>query len=116
MFLKKLLIKDLIKDFLKNIYHYKEYWHTSQQGQTKTDIFSITPKIEMPTFRQKSISLRTSNNATSCGVVTIIAPVKPAFERYVDADRCSSDVPVKQVLIYYVNFSNHQISEKYYGM
>lgn len=54
---------------------------TVQDGQTKTDIFSTTPKIFMLTFRQKSISFRTSNKATSCGVVTITAPVSPALDR-----------------------------------
>lgn len=69
------------------------YIHTWQHGQTKTAIFSITPKMFMLTFLQKSISLRTSRSETSCGVVTSTAPVKFAFDKYVEADRCSSEVP-----------------------
>lgn len=68
---------------------------TLQLGQIKDDIFSITPSISIFTLRQKSISFLTSNNATSWGVVTTIAPVRSAWDKYVTADRCSSDVPVK---------------------
>ncbi|KAH3659221.1 hypothetical protein OGATHE_006105 [Ogataea polymorpha] len=49
-----------------------------QFGHTNPDIFSTIPSTFTPAFRQKSISLRTSNNATSCGVVTINAPSIPA--------------------------------------
>lgn len=68
---------------------------TLQQGHIKIDIFSTTPKILMLTLRQKSISLRTSNRDTSWGVVTSIAPVNAAFDKYETAERCSSDVPIK---------------------
>ena len=43
-------------------------------GQTKAHIFSIIPITGTPTFLQKFTSFRTSNKATSCGVVTITAP------------------------------------------
>ena len=64
-----------------------------QDGQTNPDIFSTKPMTGMPTLRQKSISLRTSCNATSCGVVTRTAPSIPDSFKYCTIERCSSDVP-----------------------
>lgn len=76
--------------------------NTWQCGQTKVDIFSMTPKILMLVFLQKSISFLTSNNATSCGVVTIMAPVKSASDKYVATDKCSSEVPNKKFIFVYI--------------
>ena len=45
-----------------------------QQGHIKPLIFSTTPIILVFVFLQKLISLRTSDNETSWGVVTIMAP------------------------------------------
>ena len=55
-------------------------------------IFSTMPKMGKLTLRQKSISLRTSNNATSCGVVMITAP-SMLLDKYWTIDKCSSEVP-----------------------
>jgi hypothetical protein len=59
----------------------------------KLTMFSITPKIGTLTFLQNVISFLTSSKLTSCGVVTIIAPVKPVGFKYSTIERCSSDVP-----------------------
>ena len=56
-------------------------------------MFSTTPITGTFTFLQKLSSLRTSAIATSCGVVTMSAPVMPACFRYCTMERCSSDVP-----------------------
>ena len=53
----------------------------SQLGQTNPLMFSTTPITYNPVFLQKFISFLTSANATSYGVVTIIAPSKFVFER-----------------------------------
>lgn len=61
--------------------------------QLNFDIFSTTPIIGSLTFLQKLASFRTSCNATSCGVVTRIAPVMPVSFRNWTSDKCSSEVP-----------------------
>ena len=85
---------------------------TLHLGQTKPLIFSTTPRIGTFTFLQKLISFLTSIKATSfyqiceyfslikksqkittCGVVTMIAPVMPHELKYCTIDKCSSDVP-----------------------
>ncbi|RUS20125.1 hypothetical protein BC937DRAFT_86313 [Endogone sp. FLAS-F59071] len=67
--------------------------HTLQFGQTNPLMFSTTPTTGILTLRQKSISLRTSCSATSCGVVITMAPSMPEFLRKVVMLRCSSEVP-----------------------
>ncbi len=65
-------------------------WHL---GQIKPDMFSTTPIMGISVLWQNVISFRTSNKLTSCGVVTMIAPVIPHGLRYWAIDKCSSDVP-----------------------
>ena len=47
---------------------------STSPSKTNPDIFSITPKTGVFTFRNMSAPLRTSARAMSCGVVTITAP------------------------------------------
>ena len=66
---------------------------TLQQGQQYPFIFSINPRIRRFIFLQKLISLRTVAIATSCGVVTIIAPSGLVLVNIFIIDKCSSEVP-----------------------
>ena len=74
-------------------FHTRFSSRTLQHGHINPAIFSTTPNIGIPTLRQKLISLRTSNNDTSCGVVTITAPSTEESLRYVAIEMCSSEVP-----------------------
>ncbi|KNC26927.1 hypothetical protein FF38_10843, partial [Lucilia cuprina] len=65
----------------------------AQWGHTKPLIFSTIPKICMPVFLQKVISLRTSSKATPCGVVTIMAPSQRTSRKHSITVICSSEVP-----------------------
>ena len=47
----------------------------------------------MPIFRQKFISFLIVERATSCGVVTMIAPSGFALSNSLITVKCSSDVP-----------------------
>ena len=49
--------------------------------------------IRMPERWQKRISFRTSESATSCGVVTMTAPSMPTSRRKFTMEMCSSEVP-----------------------
>mmetsp|Transcript_15787 Transcript_15787/g.51751 ORF Transcript_15787/g.51751 Transcript_15787/m.51751 type:complete len:240 (-) Transcript_15787:95-814(-) len=62
-------------------------------GTLSSLMFSTTPRTLIPTLRQKLISLRTSMSATSCGVVTMMAPSIPACFKSCAMLMCSSEVP-----------------------
>jgi hypothetical protein len=48
--------------------------HSEQHGQVKPAMLVTTPRTGMLTFSQKVSSFMTSLTATSCGVVTTMAP------------------------------------------
>mmetsp|Transcript_15044 Transcript_15044/g.38482 ORF Transcript_15044/g.38482 Transcript_15044/m.38482 type:complete len:284 (+) Transcript_15044:430-1281(+) len=64
-----------------------------QDGHTKPDMFSTTPRIGVPDFLQKLISLRTSTRETSWGVVTMTAPSMLQVFKNCTKEMCSSLVP-----------------------
>lgn len=68
--------------------------HSEQCGHLKPLIFSIKPQISMPLVLQKLISLRTSLQATICGVVTSTTWTGTLpFLRSSTRLMCSSEVP-----------------------
>eukprot|EP01139_Manchomonas_bermudensis_P005397 Amastigsp_a175048_205.p2 type:complete len:114 gc:universal Amastigsp_a175048_205:838-497(-) len=71
----------------------KTFVTSLQHGQTKPDMFSITPRTRSPTSSQNDICRRTSASATFCGVETMTAPSGSQLCSICTTEMCSSEVP-----------------------